>query len=74
MSGYEKLLEINYKYGAIERVIPFYLEAWFVGYVVYYDLDKSLLADNINVANNQCVTVIGDISYIVLEEVIDAIK
>lgn len=74
LSGYEKLLEINYKYGSGERYISYYLEQWLMDYIVYYDLDKSLLADKAQVSEGQCVSVLENLADREQDEVIESVK
>ena len=46
MDGYRKLTEFRDAYGALNDGILPYLNQWLMDYVVYYNLDAGLLADN----------------------------
>lgn len=43
--GFEKLQSFRREYGALDDHIVPYLDSWLTDYVVYYDLDHSLLED-----------------------------
>ena len=43
--GFAKLVELKENYGKIDGSIGRYIDKWLVDYVVYYGLDKALLAD-----------------------------
>lgn len=46
MDGYRKLTEFRDAYGALDDGILPYLNLWLMDYVVYYNLDAGLLADD----------------------------
>ena len=45
MDGYRKLKDFQSAYGELDGAILPYLQKWLLEYVVYYELDPSLLAD-----------------------------
>lgn len=61
MDGYRKLERFRDTYGQIDNRILFYLERWFTEYVVYYNLDASLLPDTSQGAKDQCVAALEHI-------------
>lgn len=72
--GYEKILEINRKYASSEPKLNFYLKQWLTDYVVYYNMDSALLADEEKSVNNKCIAVIENIKTESQDDVIDAVK
>lgn len=74
LAGYNRLLEIKKIYESDHPAITSYLEEWLADYVIYYDLDRSLLAESPNFVNNQCIGIIDNIENEPRDKVIDAIK
>lgn len=74
MDGHEKLLAVNREYGATENKIPAYLNQWLMDYVVYYNLDASLLADTVQVVRDRCVYMLERVNEEDEDKIVDAIK
>ncbi|HBJ16934.1 MAG TPA: hypothetical protein DDY90_04305 [Clostridiales bacterium] len=74
MDGYRKLTEFRDAYGALDGGILPYLNRWLTDYVVYYNLDAGLLADNPQVRFNRSIVVLDRIRSRGDEEVIRAVK
>ncbi len=74
MDGYRKLTEFRDAYGALDEGILPYLNLWLMDYVVYYNLDAGLLADDPQVRFNRGVAVLDSIQSRDDEEVIRAVK
>ena len=58
MDGYRKLTEFRDAYGALDDGILPYLNQWLMDYVVYYNLDAGLLADDPQVRFNRSIAVL----------------
>lgn len=74
MDGYRKLTEFRDAYSALDDAILPYLNQWLMDYVVYYNLDAGLLADNPRVRFNRSIAVLDSIRSRGDEEVIRAVK
>lgn len=74
MDGYRKLTEFRDAYGALDDGILPYLNLWLMDYVVYYNLDAGLLADDPQVRFNRGIAVLDSIQSRGDEEVIRAVK
>ena len=74
MDGYRKLTEFRDAYGALDDGILPYLNQWLMDYVVYYNLDAGLLADNPRVRFNRSIAVLDSIRSRGDEEVIRVVK
>ena len=74
MDGYRKLTEFRDAYGALDDGILPYLNLWLMDYVVYYNLDADLLADDPQVRFNRGIAVLDSIQSRGDEEVIRAVK
>ena len=74
MDGYRKLTEFRDAYGALDDGILPYLNLWLMDYVVYYNLDAGLLADDPQVRFNRGIAVLDSIRSRGDEEVIRAVK
>ena len=74
MDGYRKLTEFRDAYGALDDGILPYLNLWLMDYVVYYDLDAGLLADDPQVRFNRGIAVLDSIRSRGDEEVIRTVK
>lgn len=74
MEGYEALLAINREYGAMANRIPAYLDTWLMDYVIYYNLDKSLIEDAAIVSQARCVAVLENVRNEPDDRIIDAVK
>lgn len=74
MHGYEMLMRIKREYGTADESISYYLDKWLVDYVIYYNLDKSLLADSGQFASEQCVGILERVDSEKQDAVIDAVK
>ena len=74
MDGYRKLTEFRDAYGALDDGILPYLNLWLMDYVVYYNLDAGLLADDPQVRFNRGIAVLDSIQSHGDEEVIRAVK
>lgn len=58
LDGYQKLTAFREAYGKLDsKVIP-YLDSWLTDYVVYYELDASLLADDPQVLMDRSISVL----------------
>ncbi len=72
--GYRKLRDFQQVYSQIdERIVP-YLNRWLTDYVVYYELDAGLLADQPQVIFDKNVAVLEDIRDRGTDQVIRAVK
>ncbi len=74
MDGYRKLTEFRDAYGALDDGILPYLNLWLMDYVVYYNLDAGLLADDPKVRFNRGIAALDSIQSRGDEEVIRAVK
>lgn len=74
VDGYRKLTEFRDAYGALDDGILPYLNLWLMDYVVYYNLDAGLLADDPQVRFNRGIAVLDSIQSRGDEEVIRAVK
>lgn len=74
MDGYRKLTEFRDAYGALDDGILPYLNLWLMDYVVYYNLDAGLLADDPQVRFNRGIAALDSIQSRGDEEVIRAVK
>lgn len=74
MDGYRKLTEFRDAYGALDDGILPYLNLWLMDYVVYYNLDAGLLADDPQVRFNRGIAVLDSIQSHGDEEVVRAVK
>lgn len=74
MDGYRKLTEFRDAYGALDDGILPYLNLWLMDYVVYYNLDAGLLADDPQVRFNRGIAVLDSIQSRGDEEVVRAVK
>lgn len=61
MDGYRKLIDFRDRYGLIDGSVLPYLTRWLTDYVVYYELDTNLLADNPQVRFDRSITVLEHI-------------
>lgn len=74
MDGYRKMAALEAVYGPIDsRVLP-YLKKWRADYVIYYDLDPNLLADNPRVVFDRCVTILDNVQNQAPEKILYAVK
>lgn len=73
-AGYEKLLELRRSYSHLYYRLPFYLDLWLTDYVVYYNLDTTLLEESPRMVNNQCISVIERIESEPRDKVLAAIR
>lgn len=74
VDGYRKLTEFRDAYGALDDGILPYLNLWLMDYVVYYNLDAGLLADDPQVRFNRGIAALDSIQSRGDEEVIRAVK
>lgn len=74
VDGYRKLTEFRDAYGALDDGILPYLNLWLMDYVVYYNLDAGLLADDPQVRFNRGIAALDSIQSCGDEEVIRAVK
>lgn len=74
MDGYRKLTEFRDAYGALDDGILPYLNLWLMDYVVYYNLDAGLLADDPQVRFNRGIAVLDSIQSRGDEEVIRVVE
>lgn len=74
MDGYRKLTEFRDAYGALDDGILPYLNLWLMDYVVYYNLDAGLLADDPQVRFNRGIAVLDSIQSRGDEEVVRAVE
>ena len=70
MDGYRKLTEFRDAYGALDDGILPYLNLWLMDYVVYYNLDAGILADDPQVRFNRGIAALDSIQSRGDEEVI----
>lgn len=59
--GYRKLVHFQDAYGRLDDVILPYLRQWLVDYVIYYDLDRALLAESTQVRLDRSVAALDDV-------------
>lgn len=74
MDGYQKLEAFRDTYGQLDGSILLYLKRWLTDYVVYYDLDASLLADTPQVLFDRNITILENAGDQSTAKVIWAIK
>ncbi len=72
--GYRKLRDFQQVYGQIDERIAPYLNRWLTDYVVYYELDAELLADQPQVIFDKNVAVLENIRNCGTDQVIRAVK
>ena len=58
LEGYEKLVAFRENYGALDNSILSYLNRWLTDYVVYYELDATLLAESRQVLFDRSISVL----------------
>ena len=74
MEGYHKLLSFRDAYGQLDGKILPYLEEWLPDYVIYYDLDPTLLATSPQVLLDRSITILDMIAQQEDAKVLYAVK
>lgn len=72
--GFDILCEIYNRYGPEEARLVYYLDRWKIDYIVYYNLDASLLSDTKQAVYNQCINILDQIESEKNDRIIDALK
>ena len=74
LEGYRKLEAFGDTYGRINSSILPYLRQWLADYVVYYGLDRDLLADSPQAMLDRCTAVLDQVREREPSEIIGALK
>lgn len=72
--GYDKLVAFQNSYGQLDSILHFHLEKWIFHYVIYYNLDSSLLASTHSVMADHQLAVLDRIQEHDTTAVLDAVK
>ena len=72
--GFRLLYSFYESYGKLDSLIPTYMNRWLVDYVIYYNLDPTLLSGSVQVRFDNGITVLEHIQEREPDEVIAAIK
>ncbi len=74
VDGYEMLKKFRSVYSEIDSHIYRYMKAWVNDYVIYYNLDKSLLEENDDIIFDKSLLVLIEYNSNKKEQIFDAIK
>lgn len=72
--GYKKLLEVNRFYAGSDQTLQELMRQWLADYIIYYNFDSSLLAEEPQIVYNQCIGVLEHVAVEPQDKIIDAIK
>lgn len=59
--GYRRLVELRAEYGQLDAAVIPYLDRWIFDFIIYYDLDPNLLADDRRVVFDRCILILEHI-------------
>lgn len=74
MDGYQKLKAFESAYGALDDGILPYLWQWLFDYIIYYGLDRALLADTRQASLDRSILVLSDMGAHSQEEIFAAVR